>query len=155
VYQTLNDGRRYSPEAFDRLIDERPETVFLTLQRSTLAEAANKAFWEEKEACQPTWADLRAENAEAERLRQGGAAAAEGTPSAPADVPAREGTPSTDAEVDTKGEGADDADEDAWVEDVTLDSDRATLARYHEWLTEKSEPFFEEMMTRKARLDER
>ena len=133
VYHTLNDGRRYTPDAFDRLIRERPDTVFMTLQRSALAEAANKAFWEEEEAKQPTWQDLLDENAEVDRLRESGA------------DPWLARSPRLDRlaeehahETDEESGGTDGEDDESWVEDVSLDSDRSVLARYHRWLMARS-----------------
>ena len=158
-YRVLNTGRVYTPEAFDRLVEKREDAVFVTLQSTELAAAANKAYWEEHDANMPTWDELLMENAEAKRVRE------TGDVFNPACSPRTQrmgiGWHAADTEAADAGtgdagdekDGGEEEDGDAWVEDVTIDSDRATLARYHVWLMEQSEPWRDEMGRRKAKLD--
>lgn len=155
-YRVLNNGRVYTPEAFERLVEKREDAVFVTLQSSELSKAAAAAYWEERVANQPSFADLFAENELVERVRR------EVEENYTGDDKDEEvgrriaDALGTDHEDDAEGDEQDAAasDDDSWVENVTVDSDRATLARYHEWLMEQSEEWAEEMRRRKERLDE-
>ena len=142
-YHVQNDGRNYSPEAFDRLIDELPGAVFVPLQApSPLAEAAARAYWSVKESYQPTLDELMAENAAVERSHEAGGDGADGS------CPRLDRLAEWEAMMDP-------GEDDAWTRDVTAASDEVTLARYHAWLMERAEPWYEEMAARKARLDGR